>query len=399
MKKFTLSIITLLAFNFVHSQIVNIPDANFKDALLNYDPVIDTNGDNEIQVSEAEVVTTLNVSSQAIIDLTGIEAFTTLEFLNCGWNYSMTSLNLSQNPALEYLNCYANSLTSLDMSQNTSLTELYCNNNSSLTTLDLPPNNTLTILHCENNSLTSIDLSQNTTLEHLECWNNLLTSLDLFQNTVLEYFDCNDNLLSSLDLSQNTSLDFLYCYNNSLETLDLSQNTTLMGLNCSYNNFIELDLSTNTNLFGLYCNNNSNLNYINLKNGNNENISLYDSSFENLPNLQNVCVDALNTDLTSFITTEVGHSVNFTTDCETVNIESKQYKVFEVYPNPVTNTLTISTNSFIDAVKIYNELGQLLSITKNINTINTTSLINGIYYIKIIDTNGNTDTRKIIKKL
>ncbi|WP_372473503.1 hypothetical protein AB4865_11845 [Capnocytophaga sp. ARDL2] len=36
------------------AQIVNIPDFAFKQRLLDHNPVIDTNGDGEIQVSEAE---------------------------------------------------------------------------------------------------------------------------------------------------------------------------------------------------------------------------------------------------------------------------------------------------------------------------------------------------------
>ena len=55
--------------------IVSIPDANFKNALLNNNTVIDTNGDGEIQVSEAEAVTNLWVSNENINNLKGIEFF------------------------------------------------------------------------------------------------------------------------------------------------------------------------------------------------------------------------------------------------------------------------------------------------------------------------------------
>jgi len=53
---------------------VFIPDANFKAALLR-NQAININGDSEIQLAEAEVVTTLNVPNQNIADLKGIEAF------------------------------------------------------------------------------------------------------------------------------------------------------------------------------------------------------------------------------------------------------------------------------------------------------------------------------------
>lgn len=48
------------------SQIVSIPDANFKTALLNHTPAIDTNGDGEIQVSEASLVEKLHISGRNI---------------------------------------------------------------------------------------------------------------------------------------------------------------------------------------------------------------------------------------------------------------------------------------------------------------------------------------------
>ena len=89
-----------------NAQIVNIPDSNFKARLLGanggvhastetpvYYPVsdtwgvsssniIDTNGDGEIQVSEAQAIKFLNVYNGSIYDLQGISSFTNLEFLN-----------------------------------------------------------------------------------------------------------------------------------------------------------------------------------------------------------------------------------------------------------------------------------------------------------------------------
>ncbi len=80
---------------FVKAQNVNIPDVNFKNALLNHNPVIDTNGDEQIQVSEAEAFTgLLRADNRAIADLTGIEAFVNITQLHC-YNNQLTSLNLT----------------------------------------------------------------------------------------------------------------------------------------------------------------------------------------------------------------------------------------------------------------------------------------------------------------
>ena len=55
------------------SQYVNIPDTNFKNALLNYNKaVIDTNNDGEISFTEAESLKKLDVGKKKITDLIGI---------------------------------------------------------------------------------------------------------------------------------------------------------------------------------------------------------------------------------------------------------------------------------------------------------------------------------------
>ncbi|MDG0972550.1 MAG: hypothetical protein P8O07_00170 [Crocinitomicaceae bacterium] len=75
MKTLLLSLISVLAIN-SYAQNVNIPDANFKAYLVG-NAQINTNGDTEIQVSEANAFGgTIDCSSQNISDLTGIEAFT-----------------------------------------------------------------------------------------------------------------------------------------------------------------------------------------------------------------------------------------------------------------------------------------------------------------------------------
>ena len=75
MKTLLLSIILLSAVN-SYSQDVTIPDSNFKNYLVN-STSINTNGDSEIQVTEANAYTGLiNCSGLGISDLTGIEAFT-----------------------------------------------------------------------------------------------------------------------------------------------------------------------------------------------------------------------------------------------------------------------------------------------------------------------------------
>jgi hypothetical protein len=66
-----------------------------------------------------------------------------------------------------------------------------------------------------------------------------------------------------------------------------------------------------------------------------------------------------------------------------------------VYPNPFTNSISLSGIEGITEVKLYNALGEILSnwiITEGNNIINTENLRSGIYFLTI-----GTTTKKIIK--
>ena len=154
MKKLLLVLLALPLIGF--GQNVNIPDANFKAYLLG-NSLINTNGDTEIQVTEASAFTgIIYCNNMNISNLTGIEAFTALTYLECDGN-QLSSLDVSQNTALYWLDCSENQLSSLDVSQNTDLTELICNFNQ-LTSLNVSQNTALTYLYCQNNQLTSLDV-------------------------------------------------------------------------------------------------------------------------------------------------------------------------------------------------------------------------------------------------
>jgi len=231
MKKLLLILLCLPMIGF--GQNVYIPDANFKAYLVG-EPSINTNGDTEIQLTEANLFNdTIECYGMNISDLTGIEAFTDLTYLACDLN-QLTNLDVSQNTALTYFSCGYNQLTSLDVSQNTILEVLECWNNQ-LTSLDISQNTILTSLTCHNNQLTSLDVSQNTVLTWLLCMNNQLITLNLNNNSALNFLACDSNQLTSIDLSQNTVLIEFSCQNNQLTTLDISNNTALFWFTPKYN--------------------------------------------------------------------------------------------------------------------------------------------------------------------
>src|SRR5690606_27895588 len=67
--------------------------------------VVDSNGDYEIQESEALLVWNLDLGDADISDATGIEAFTNLRLLTCHGNPSLTSLDLTSLSNLEQFTC------------------------------------------------------------------------------------------------------------------------------------------------------------------------------------------------------------------------------------------------------------------------------------------------------
>lgn len=228
MKQFYFLFFLVFGLN-TYSQIVNIPDENFKSILLYASPdnaiaanadgqfiKIDVNNDGEIQSNESLLVCSLNVSGSGISDLNGIESFTNLKNFNCE-NNLLTNIDteLASLTNLESLVCRYNQLTNLEVTQNTMLMHLHCNNNR-LTSLDFTQNIALIYLVCSYNQLTSLDITQNTALVHLSCPYNRLTSLDATQNTALTLLACNGNQLTSLDVSLNQELRELHCYNNQL---------------------------------------------------------------------------------------------------------------------------------------------------------------------------------------
>ena len=187
------------------SDVVNIPDANFKAALLDHGvgitgadiSVIDTDGDGEICSTEAAAYTgKIAVNSQAIVDLTGIEAFTNITTLDCDSN-QLSSINVSQNTLLTELRCSVNVLSSLDVSSNTALTTLICGANS-LSSIDVSNNLALDQLVCSFNSLTDLDVSANTVLTSLTCNNNQLTNLNVANG--------NNNNVAFMDARFNSNL-------------------------------------------------------------------------------------------------------------------------------------------------------------------------------------------------
>ncbi|MEM5563721.1 T9SS type A sorting domain-containing protein [Psychroserpens sp. AS72] len=283
MKNYYALLAALLMSFTINSQIIDIPDANFKNALVNtpcvqiagniaYDA--DENNDGEISIAEAEAVNNLKIENQNISSLAGIEHFVNLTSLYCRFN-ELSELNLSSLPSLFRLECDNNQLSELNIT-NSPLTRLICYNNE-LTDLDLNTMPLLESLNCSNNELTQLSMSATTNLESLSCNDNQLTQLNVDSLTSLWSLECNDNLLTQLNINALTNLNFVLCGNNQLNeivinnlpnldyfdcsgnfltSIDLSGQNSFSLLNCSDNNFTTLDLSGLDTIWSLGASNN-----------------------------------------------------------------------------------------------------------------------------------------------
>jgi len=271
-------------FTVCNAQIVNIPDANFKAKLLsanttngiasngaNQNIVIDTNGDNEIQISEALNVSKLFIPGQAgnmIADLTGINQFTNLTSLSA-FNNALTNLQISGLSNLQVIHVANNNLTALSVNNLNSLQNLTVTNNQ-LTNFSVTNTPNLQTLSCSGNQLTLVDISNFPNLITLECNNNLITTLALNNNNNLGNISASNNQLTTIPFGEAPNLSNLYINNNLFTTIDVGQLTQLGNFNFS---------------------NNPNLISFNIKNGKHNYTQNAIPIFSNTPNLKYICVD------------------------------------------------------------------------------------------------------------
>lgn len=346
-KVLTTALLFVLIGN-IKAQNVNIPDANFKNYLVN-NSSINTNSDAEIQITEAQNYGgIINCNNLDISDLTGIEYFTNIIALFC-MNNQLENLNLSSNTLLTNIRCSGNQLSSLDLSSNTNLSIVLCENNQ-LNNLTLPSGTNLQKIFFSNNLLDNLDISSSTGLTEVRIDSNRITTLNTASNTALKTLICNNNLLTSLDISSNPNLFYLNCSNNQLTSLNVANG------------------DNNENMCGntthMYANNNPNLECIQ-----------HDSGY----------TPSTNTNWQKDTT------ASWSENCSALSVNDvNNTEAVSIYPNPTTNFIYIKGINTTKIYSIYNALGEKIAkgnITNN-EKINVKNLTNGVYFLKFEE--GNT---------
>jgi hypothetical protein len=427
-KLFAVILILIQFLNNVAAQNVNIPDPNFKSELVgNTD--INTNGDSEIQVSEAEAFTgNINCSFREISNLEGIQFFVNIKSLDCSTN-KLTVLDVSQNTKLTSLDCTNNKITTLvinpqltslscnynlidvlDVSNGVKLTRIDCKGNQ-LSVLDLSANPLITDLDCSANQLTSLVLRDNIALVSVDCSYNSLDSLDVSHNLLLTSLYCSGNQLSEIDVSKNTHLNYLNISGNILENVNLSQNTQLLNLNCDHNSLTQLDLinltkiekiycaenmlinldvSKNTALYELWCESN-NLRSLNVQNGNNSIMEEFHAQYNDSLN----CIQVDDPTYSTQNWTSIDTHCSFSSDCNypASNAHNIISKNILFYPNPATSEIHFPDYS---DVAIFNLQGRKLEHYEHVSDIDISQLPSGIY---VVETRNRTQYVSVMTKL
>ncbi|MCF1192722.1 T9SS type A sorting domain-containing protein [Mangrovimonas sp. AS39] len=335
MKKTLLLFTTYLCLGVstIFAQNVNIPDANFK-AYLVADTSINTNGDSEISVAEAQAFTgELLINGLSISDLTGIGAFLNITRLDC-YSNNLTSLDVSNNLALTRLHCGSNQIETLDISANTLITDIQCHNNGVLYELNLANGNNgnFVWMKAYGNSLSCIQIDAGFTppsdaglynagwtkgssafySEDCAALNQIVNIPDTnFKSFLVNDSSINVNNDSEITMAEAqattelimngigiadltgieafTNLTRLDVPNNNLETIDVSNNLSLNRLHAGGNNLTSLDIRLNTSITEIFCYNNTPLETLLISNGNNSNFN-YMKAYSN-PNLTCIQVD------------------------------------------------------------------------------------------------------------
>ena len=108
-------------------------------------------------------------------------------------------------------------------------------------------------------------------------------------------------------------------------------------------------------------------------------------------------------DATIVITTTDDHHPEFVIPCKLIvsHIGIDDYTIQTlVFPNPAQDQVTVKSNTFINSIQVFNNMGQLVFAT-NVNgeetTIHTSNFNAGVYFMKVNTSEGSQSVKLIVK--
>ena len=387
------------------SQIVFIPDTNFKNFLL-ADTIINTNKDGEIQITEASSSPRMNIVciNKNIKSVEGIQAFTNLVSFYCREN-QIDSIDIEGMVNLRTLAADRNNISYIKLEKN--LTDLGLRENK-LTSIDISTLDSLRSFGISGNSIKILDISKNKLLNGVSATNcnldsikycpsgyknlvsfvvdsNNLTHIPINFNLwpIITNFICSKNQIKSLHIpgslagfatvvacadNQMTDLTFedpgsinrLVVSGNNITTLQTDSMFDLVSFYSIGNPIKHLNLSNSKKLLVFYISSNE-LETINIQNDNNSSIIHFES--ENSPSLY--CIQVDDTAYSKLNWRQVDSHTKFSPLCviesdETISINEPINQHINLYPNPTSNQITLSGFYGQKKIRIINSLGETL---------------------------------------
>ena len=389
----------VLFFNICVSQIINIPDVNFKNFLLqaridlnfisvpsqtnsNGFPKIDSNNDGQITVQEALLTKRLFIPGFNITSLQGLEQFTNLVGLQFQF-YFLQTFNFPTLTNLEELFIYnqdfgappPNQVLNVDLTANTKLTTLTITNY--LTSLNINSLINLRELSIGSKTLSTLNVQNNLKLVKLFV-SAPLSSLSLTNNTKLAQVFLNGGTYSGLNFSTNQNLETFEIFNSELTNLNLGTIQYIKNVNIQNT---KLTSFNGANLFNLKTLNltNNKLQTLSTKNGIIEDEVL----LERNPNLTTVCGDSNELVYLQNLINLYGYLATATA-CELLSNNSSSGKLMAINPNPCQDYFKIETDEKIMSYEIYSASGVLIQQTDQVEgSVDVSSLQTGLYVIVV----------------
>ncbi|WP_330745475.1 DUF7619 domain-containing protein [Chryseobacterium sp. CP-77] len=286
-----------ISSNLIFSNYTNLQKIIFSGGTVGNVTIENCNAINTAQFGSAgNVINIQNTSLQEIsvsnisgFNISGLPNLTKLSLENS----AMTSLNLSNLPALEEVNVSENQfLTSINFAGDTALKKLELFRNK-LSSLSIPNPSLVNYLSISFNLFQTFDVTPYTGLVMFLANDNQITSLDFSSSPLIGMLYIYNNQLTTLTLNNNPILGYLYANNNHITNIAFDQAKGLKGIQVMNNSLTNIDLSKQTILDIADLDNNLTLQTLNLKNGKHNYLGI---GFSNTPQLQYVCTDPIETD-------------------------------------------------------------------------------------------------------
>ncbi|WP_346318955.1 hypothetical protein [Chitinophaga sp. YIM B06452] len=225
------------------AQVVQIPDAGFRQALIKKG--VDTNGDGQIQLAEAQKVTKLYLDGGKGVEFSsmeGIKSFTNLVEFGT-YEIRMKHADVQGMTSLKRLYLQAGGIESVNIKGCSNLEHLYLTGNR-LTSLDISEHRRLTELYVPYNQLTDLVISDYPNLEKIAVKENKISNCRITGCPRLNFLDISkNNIAGRLDLSVFPELVYFSADRNPITAVNITGLSKLESFSCLYCSIVTLNLS------------------------------------------------------------------------------------------------------------------------------------------------------------